>query len=112
MKIAVAALNSSIESHVSSYPLRAPYILLFDESGGFLEALKNPFNKASGHKGYGMARFLNDNMVDMLIARNFPPSMDRIFREAGIQMRETETNTNHSISDYISPGPELDTTQA
>lgn len=112
MKIAVAALNSSTESQVSSYPLRAPFILLFDESGGFLEAVDNPFKKAAGHKGYGMARLLSDNMVDILIARDFPPSMDRIFKEAGIGMKETEADTLRSVSDCISPEPELDTTQA
>ena len=115
MKIAVAALTSLTDSQVSSYPLRAPFILFFDESGGFLEAVDNPFRKAGGHKGYGMARLLSDNMVEMLIVRDIPPAMSRIMEEAGVRVMETEGDALRSISEYISPEPDLprvDTTQA
>lgn len=104
MKIAVAALNSSTTSPISSYPLRAPYILLFDEAGGFLEAVNNPFEKAVGHKGYGIARLLSDNMVNMFIAGNISPSMDRILREAGIGCKESEANSIESVEECLAPG--------
>jgi len=109
MKIAVAALNRSTKSQVSSYPLRAPFLLLFDESGGFLEAVDNPFKKAAHHKGYGLVRLLSDNMVDMFVARDFTPSMNRILNEAGITIKETEADIIGSVEECVSP---VDTTPA
>ena len=109
MKIAVAALTALNESRISSYPLRAPFFLFFDESGGFIEAVDNPFKKAAAQKGYGIARLLSDNRVDALVTKKMQPVMANILNEAGIRVVETDKDTIDDIAAFFAPEPEVDT---
>ena len=109
MKIAVAALTASNDSRVSSYPLRAPFFLFFDEAGGFIEAVDNPFKKATAQKGYGIARLLSDNRVDALVTKKIQPVMAKILDETGIRVVETEKDSIQDISEFFDPEPEVDT---
>ena len=112
MKIAVAALTDTPSTRVSSNPARAPYFLLFNEQGGFVEVVRNPFRWGGGTKGYGIGSILRDNMVDTLIAGKFRKELQDTLRDYGLTLMEGEGTIRKSIEDLLSMAEmdaELDT---
>ena len=112
MKIAVAALADTPGTRVSSNPARAPYFLLFDEQGGFVEVVKNPFRWGGGTKGYGIGSILRDNMVDTLIAGKFRKELQDTLRNYGLTLMEGKGTIMKSVEDLLSMADvdaELDT---
>ena len=86
-KIAVAAEGPGEDAKISRRTARAPYILIFDQTGERLETYENPIDR-DRQAGPAMAQWLSDNRVDTLIGggigRNLQRSLDRL-RIRGIE---------------------------
>jgi predicted Fe-Mo cluster-binding NifX family protein len=73
-RIAVASEGPTAEGPVCGVAARAPYILIFDGQGHFLESHRNPLDAGRG-AGTALARWLHEQGVGMLIAGNFGPNI-------------------------------------
>jgi predicted Fe-Mo cluster-binding NifX family protein len=65
---AVAADGTDPMAPVSEVAARAPYLLVFDAQGVFLEALENPAVRFEHRAGPALAELLEELKVDVLIA--------------------------------------------
>ena len=70
-RIAVAAESAQPEASVSAVAARAPYLLLFDARGEFLESHPNPVSDRPGGAGPALADWLAENQIGTLIAGDF-----------------------------------------
>jgi predicted Fe-Mo cluster-binding NifX family protein len=86
--IAVSAEGKVLSSQVSSVAARAPYYLLFDEKGTFVEALANPHKDARGGAGTQAVDFLAGKGVRVVIARAFGPKMVGAMESRGMRHLE------------------------
>ncbi|MCD4722823.1 MAG: hypothetical protein K8S13_23645 [Desulfobacula sp.] len=68
MKIAVPAIGSEKNSLISEKTGKAPFFLIFDEKGNFIEAIKNPAKDQSGGISRTVVALLSDKNVTMIIA--------------------------------------------
>lgn len=68
MKIAIAALAPEPTTQVSMRASRAPYYLIFNHHGVFLEALANPFLQLTEQAAPKLAALLANEGVSMLVA--------------------------------------------
>lgn len=98
MKIAVASTNKDKNSNISERAGRAPYYLIFSESGKVLEVINNPFSVGGGGAGYGVAKMLADKDVNTIVAEKFGPKMIEAMNERGL----TYSTKTGKISDFIS----------
>jgi predicted Fe-Mo cluster-binding NifX family protein len=90
MRIAVAALKKKEDSEIATQAGRAPFYLVFDDSGTLVETLKNPFSKGGGGAGFGVAKMLADSGIDTVVAGKFGQNMQSAFRERGLVAHEKE----------------------
>ena len=86
--IAVAAESSSESSSISDKAGRAPYFLIYDGSGAFIKAIKNPAQYKQGGTSSSVTALLKKESVKTFIAVNFGPKMENNLRAAGIEYRE------------------------
>lgn len=85
MKIAVATTDDGKNAEISTMGARAPFYLLFNEKGEFLEALSNPFAVGGGGAGFAVAKMLADKEVEMVVASNFGPNMIDALEERNLK---------------------------
>lgn len=98
MKIAIASTNKNKNSLISEKAGRAPYYLIFDESGKILEMINNPFSVGGGGAGFGVAKMLADKGIATIVAGNFGPKMIEAMTERKLKYL-TESG---KIDDFIS----------
>jgi len=89
MKIAVAALKKSENSPISGQAGRAPFFLIFDDTGALVETVNNPFRVGGGGAGFGVAKMLADKEVTTIVAEKFGGNMIGALQERGIEGFET-----------------------
>jgi len=87
-KIAVATVGDSETSNISNKTGRAPYFLIFDCSGVFVKAIKNPAQSQRGGASSSVTALLKKESVKTLIAVRFGTKMVRKLKAAGIEYRE------------------------
>ncbi|MEA1909808.1 MAG: NifB/NifX family molybdenum-iron cluster-binding protein [Patescibacteria group bacterium] len=102
MKIAIAATNKDKNSDISPMGARAPFYLIFNEKGDFLETLSNPFAIGGGGAGFAVAKMLADKKVNMVIASAFGPNMITALKERDLQHSEMNGNAKEAISKIAS----------
>jgi predicted Fe-Mo cluster-binding NifX family protein len=90
MRIAVAALKKKETSEIATQAGRAPFYLVFDESGTLVHTFKNPFSRGGGGAGFGVAKMLADNGIDTVVAGKFGQNMRDAFKERGLVSHEKE----------------------
>jgi predicted Fe-Mo cluster-binding NifX family protein len=90
MRIAVAALKKKETSEIATQAGRAPFYLVFDESGTLVETLQNPFSRGGGGAGFGVAKMLADKGIDTVVAGKFGKNMLEAFKERGLSSHERE----------------------
>jgi len=88
VKIAVAAENSIETSEISDKAGRAPFFLIFDGSGAFIEAIENPAQNQQGGASASVTALLEKASVNILVAANFGTKMENNLKAAGIEYHE------------------------
>jgi predicted Fe-Mo cluster-binding NifX family protein len=86
--IAVSAEGKVLSSQVSSVAARAPYFLLFDEKGTFVEAVANPHKDARSGAGTQVVDFLAGKSVKIVIAGAFGPKIIDAMKGRGMRPLE------------------------
>jgi len=102
MKISVAAVTKDENSEISSLGARAPFYLIFDEKGEFLETIPNPFARGGGGAGFAVAKMLADKGVKSVIAGAFGPNMAGAIEERGLKYYEVSGNAKKVVVEVIS----------
>ena len=87
MKVAIASEGKTPDSGVSELSGRAPYYLLF-EDGRLAKTIKNPFAVGGGGAGFGVAKMLADERVELVVAGKFGSNMAGALKEKGIKSVE------------------------
>lgn len=82
--IAVATENSTKSSKLSDKAGRAPFFLIFNGSGVFIKAIKNPAQDQQGGASSRVTDLLKKESVKTLIAANFGAKMENNLKAAGI----------------------------
>lgn len=83
--IAVASDGKTADSNVSGLAGRAPYYLLFDAAGNFVEVLDNPYKNARGGAGPSVINFLVQKDVTFTVAGTFGQNMISMMDRNGIK---------------------------
>lgn len=75
MKIAVPSTGQEKDSLISQETGRAPFFLIFDEKGNFLEAIKNPAKDQYGGISRTVINLLDDKRITLVITKNIGDKM-------------------------------------
>ena len=87
--ICVATKEKSSEAPVSDLAAQAPYLLIFDEKGNFVEAIENPV-KGKNEAGKLMIGFLVEKGVTALIGKDYCGDIIDILKNKGISPYNVE----------------------
>lgn len=101
MKIAIASVDKSEDSEVSSRGGRAPYYLIFDEKGQFKETVSNPFAVGGGGAGPSVSKMLADMNVDTFIAGAVGEKMKDALEDRGLTYYENEGNIKDALDHFL-----------
>ncbi|MFH1412942.1 MAG: NifB/NifX family molybdenum-iron cluster-binding protein [bacterium] len=88
MKIAIATINKEEDAEISGRGGRAPYYLIFNEKGEFVEAVSNPFAVGGGGAGFAVAKMLADKGINVFIASAIGGNMAGALEERGVKYYE------------------------
>ncbi len=83
-KIAIAAIKDSLDSKISQVAGRAPFWLIFEDKE-LIKSIKNPFQFGGGGAGFGVAKMLKKEEVQLVIAGQFGPNMQKALEDYGIK---------------------------
>jgi len=97
MKIAIATVDKSAQSQISTRGGRAPYYLIFNQEGELLETIKNPFSTGGGGAGTGVAKMLGDKNVDIVIAGEVGEKMAESLKNKNIEFKTKEGIAEEAI---------------
>lgn len=92
MKIAIAAAKKDENSEISEVSGRAPYYLIY-ENKELVKTIKNPFAVGGGGAGFGVAKMVADEKVDLIIAGKFGGNMAMALDQKGIKYKEVQGKT-------------------
>lgn len=101
IKIAVASDGKEITSKVSSLAGRSPYYLIFDGSGKFVEALKNPYADAKGGAGQSVVNLLSQKSVNLVVAGTFGDRMVSAMKGKGMKYYEFKGNVEDAVKNVL-----------
>ena len=100
-KIAVAAESETESSKISDKAGRAPFFLIFDGSGAFIKAIKNPAQYQQGGASSRVATLLKKESVKTLIAVKFGAKMENNLKAAGIEYLEHSGTAKEVVESII-----------
>jgi predicted Fe-Mo cluster-binding NifX family protein len=98
MKIAVASTSRDETSLVSPRPGRSRFYLIFDDHGGLVEVLSNPFSRGGGGAGFGVAKMLADKGVAIVIGGQFGERMEAALTERGLKYRQMTGSVREALT--------------
>ncbi len=101
--IAVATLEKTENSRIGDKAARAPYYLIFNKGGDFLEVVSNPFRDAARGTGPKVADFLASKNVRLVVAGAFGHKMKSSLDKNGIGYHEASGIVKNVIEDLIKP---------
>jgi predicted Fe-Mo cluster-binding NifX family protein len=99
--IAVASLDRTEKSQVSDRAARAPYYLLFDESGKLLEVIVNPFYDSARSAGPKVANLLVGKNVTIVVAEDFGSKMIAALNKEGINYYKASGIVKEAVEELI-----------
>ena len=99
--IAVAAEGKTAAAKVSGVAARAPYFLIFDGSGKFLEAIDNPYNTAKGGAGTSVVPFLAEKGAIMVVAGEFGENMIQAMKGKGMRYLEFKGSAEEALKKVL-----------
>ncbi len=100
-KIAVAAESGTESSKISDKAGRAPFFLIFDGSGAFIKAIKNPAQYQQGGASSRVTTLLKKESVKTLIAVKFGAKMENNLKAAGIEYLEHSGTAKEVVESII-----------
>jgi predicted Fe-Mo cluster-binding NifX family protein len=100
-KIAVAAEGKTAAAKVSGVAARAPYFLIFDGSGKFLEAIDNPYKTAKGGAGTSVVPFLAQKGATAVVAGEFGENMIQAMKGKGIRYLEFKGSAEEALKKVL-----------
>lgn len=100
-KIAVAAEGKTAAAKVSGVAARAPYFLIFDESGKLPEAVDNPYKTAKGGAGTSVILFLAEKGTTMVVAGEFGENMIQAMKEKGMRYLEFKDSVEEALKKVL-----------
>jgi len=83
-KICVATQEKSSEAAVREKAALAPYFLIFDEKGGLIEIIDNPFKTRKFEAGHLMADFLPGKGVTAVIGTDYCGEIVDVLKNKGV----------------------------
>ena len=98
---AIASDGPAKGSRVSDQAARAPFYLLFDDSGTILEALGNPVSPVTGRAAPQAAGFLAGRGIHALLAARFGQKMLRELDSIGVDPVEASGTVETAISRFL-----------
>jgi len=101
VKIAVAAETDTELSKISDKAGRAPFFLIFDGSGAFIKAIKNPAQYQQGGASSRVTTLLKKESVKTLIAVKFGAKMENNLKAAGIEYLEHSGTAKEVVESII-----------
>ena len=102
MIIAVAADSASTDAPISMHAARAPFYLLYDENGRFLNAIENPFSNTERGAAPRTTEFLLTHEVDILVAGEFGERFIELLQDNNISTVVTQGTASNAIKNVIS----------
>ena len=90
MKIAIAAPTTNAQDAISRRGARAECYLVFDESGGQLEAIQNPFKDYDRAVGVRVADYLAERGISVVAAAHLGNGFTTALEAKGILDSECE----------------------
>lgn len=98
MKVAIASTAPQPDSQIAMHSARAPFYLIFDANGNFLEAIANPYVQVERGAAPKAAHFLDEHDVSMLVAGDFGSRFIADLEVKGIKA----VQASGQVSDVIS----------
>lgn len=92
MRVAIASTGDNENSEMSPIAGRAPYYLIY-ENKKLVKAIKNPFAVGGGGAGFGVAKMLKDENVNLVISGHFGENMINALKDKGINKKEVKGGT-------------------
>ncbi len=99
--IAVASLDRTKKSQISDRAARAPYYILFDESGKLLEVIVNPFYDSARSAGPKVANLLVGKNVTIVVAEDFGSKMIAALNKEGINYYKASGIVKEAVEELI-----------
>ena len=99
--IAVASLDRTEKSQVSDRAARAPYYLLFDESGKLFEVIANPYYDSARSAGPKVANLLVGKNVTIVVAEDFGSKMIAALNKEGINYYKASGIVKEAVEELI-----------
>ncbi len=99
--IAVAADDSTESSRICDKAGKAPYFLIFDGSGAFIKAIKNPVQYEHGGASSSVTALLKKESIKTLIAGEFGDKMEKNLKSAGIKYLEHSGTAKEVVAKII-----------
>ncbi|HBI15168.1 MAG TPA: hypothetical protein DDY20_06585 [Desulfobulbaceae bacterium] len=98
---AVAAESESAAAQVSAQAARSPYFLLFDEQGGLVEAVANPYQQAAGGAGPQVVEFLAGKGIRTIIAGEFGSKLTAAMKGKGMTFQTATGSAADAVRTYL-----------
>ncbi|MCD6363037.1 MAG: NifB/NifX family molybdenum-iron cluster-binding protein [Synergistetes bacterium] len=86
MRIAISAVEGTLESQVEPRFGRAPYFVIYDLETGWYEAVPNPAVNSPGGAGIQAAQFVLSRGVNAVISGHFGPWASQTLGSAGVEL--------------------------
>lgn len=96
-RIVVAAEGKTAAAKVSGVAARAPYFLIFDGSGKFLEAVDNPYKTARRGAGTSVVPFLAQKGATTVVAGEFGVKMIQAMKGKGMGYLEFRGSAEEAL---------------
>jgi len=100
MKIAIASNGKDINSMVSDVAGRAPFYLIFKDKE-LIKTIKNPFAVGGGGAGFGVAKMLENEHVDVMIVGKIGGNMQISLDSANIKFQSESNKSIHQIIEEL-----------
>jgi predicted Fe-Mo cluster-binding NifX family protein len=100
-KIVVAAEGKTAAAKVSGVAARAPYFLIFDGSGKFLEAVDNLYKTARRGAGTSVVPFLAQKGATVVVAGEFGGKMIQAMKGKGMRYLEFRGSAEEALKKVL-----------
>jgi predicted Fe-Mo cluster-binding NifX family protein len=100
--IVVSAEANSQTAMVSAIAARAPFFLIFDENGKFLEAIANPHKDAGGNTAALVTDLLVQKKAGAILAGHFGGKITKALKEKGVAYLEVKgAKAEDAVKKYL-----------